>query len=78
LGGRYRILLKHGDQGDFVASREIAIVAIRYPYAKLSTLRDPTLIVCPMSSGNVIVFEDHLSNGGPTPSRAFLKHRRNM
>jgi hypothetical protein len=31
-----------------------------------------------MGSGNVIVFEDHLSDGCPTPTRAFLKYRRNM
>jgi hypothetical protein len=31
-----------------------------------------------MSSGNVVVFEDHLANGGPTPTRAFLKYGGNM
>jgi hypothetical protein len=71
-------LLKHVNHGGFVTSREITFKAIRYPYAKLSTLHDPTLIVCPMNNWNVIVFEDHLSNGGPTPTRVFLKHRRNM
>jgi hypothetical protein len=66
------------NHGGFISSGDIAFNAIRHPLAKLPALQNPTLIVCLMNSGNVIVLENHLSDGRPTPTRPFLKYRRNM